>query len=256
MWQKSRRVTVPTKLTLDHVLASAAIPILFPPVLVTTGGECYFGDGALRLVTPFSPAIRLGATRIFAVGVRSSTAAQALTDVELGRSQRWNAKRTTLLRPPLSQICGVFLNAIFLDHLDSDLDHLRRMNELIAVYQRDDPSPESSAPVGVSPSEPMRQVWPLVISPSEDLAMVAQRFAHRMPRVVRYLMDGLGTPDAQSADLMSYLLFDAAYMRALIDIGYRDAGERIDEIEAFVRSGEVAPLVALEAEVADREAAC
>lgn len=71
--------------------------------------------------------------------------------------------------------------------------------------------------------------------------MVAQRFAHRMPRLVRYLMEGPGTPDAQSADLMSYLLFDAAYRRALIDIGYRDAGERIDEIEAFLRSGRAAP---------------
>ena len=86
-------------------------------------------------------------------------------------------------------------------------------------------------------SEPMRIVTPLAVSPSEDLAMVAQRFAHRMPRLVRHLMDGLGTPDAQSADLMSYLLFDASYTRALIQIGYRDAGERIDEIEAFLRAG-------------------
>jgi NTE family protein len=83
----------------------------------------------------------------------------------------------------------------------------------------------------------MRIVTPLALSPSEDLAMVAQRFAHRMPRLLRYVMDGLGTPDAQSADLMSYLLFDASYTRALIQIGYRDAGERVDEIEAFVRRG-------------------
>ena len=80
------------------------------------------------------------------------------------------------------------------------------------------------------------------MSPSEDLALVAQRFAHRMPRLVRYVMDGLGTPDAQSADLMSYLLFDSAYTRALIDIGYRDAEARIDEIEAFLRTGQGAGL--------------
>jgi NTE family protein len=84
--------------------------------------------------------------------------------------------------------------------------------------------------------EPMRVVTPLALCPSEDLALVAQRFAHRMPRVVRYLMEGLGTPDAQSADLMSYLLFDAAYTRALIEIGYRDANDRIDEIEAFLEA--------------------
>jgi NTE family protein len=230
IWQKSRRVTVPTKLTLDHVLASAAIPILFPPVLVTTGGECYFGDGALRLVTPFSPAIRLGATRIFGVGVRSSTAAQALTDVELGRSQRWNAKRTTLLRPPLSQICGVFLNAIFLDHLDADLDHLQRMNQLIEA------NPGVPPGDGTGLGEPMRTVKPMIVSPSEDLALVAKQFEHKMPRVVRYVLDGLGEPNAESADLMSYLLFDKSYTQALIEIGYNDADLRVDEIEGFLLS--------------------
>jgi NTE family protein len=75
------------------------------------------------------------------------------------------------------------------------------------------------------------------VSPSEDLAMVAQRFAHRMPRLVRYMLEGLGTPDAQSADLMSYLLFDGDFTRTLVQIGYRDAADRIDEIEAFLRSG-------------------
>jgi len=83
----------------------------------------------------------------------------------------------------------------------------------------------------------MRVVSPLVVSPSEDLAMVAQRFAHKMPRLVRYMLDGLGTPDAQSADLMSYLLFDSFYTRTLVDIGYRDASARIGDIEAFLRSG-------------------
>jgi NTE family protein len=126
----------------------------------------------------------------------------------------------------------VILNAIFLDHLDTDLDHLRRMNELIVAYRGD-------AERAVSVSEPMRLVSPLVVTPSEDLALVAQRFVHRMPRVVRYLMDGLGTPDAQSADLMSYLLFDGAYTRTLIDIGYRDAGARIDEIETFLATRDV-----------------
>jgi len=100
----------------------------------------------------------------------------------------------------------------------------------------------------------MRLVTPLVVSPSEDLAMVAQRFAHRMPRLVRYLMDGLGTPDAQSADLMSYLLFDAAYTRALVDIGQRDASERIDEIEAFLRAARSAKARTKGKSAADRDA--
>ena len=227
VWRKSRRVVLPVNLGVEHVCASAAIPILFPPTRVkSAAGELYFGDGALRLVTPFSPAIRLGADRILAVGVRSQQAADALSREELGSAEEAGASGSVLPCPPLAQVCGVFLNAIFLDHLDADLDHLLRMNELV----RDVETP------GTAASEPMRIVTPLVLSPSEDLALVARRFEHRMPRLVRYVMDGLGTPDAQSADLMSYLLFDGAYTRTLLDIGYHDANARIDEIEAFLRA--------------------
>jgi len=228
VWLKSRRVTLAVELTVDHVCASAAIPIVFPPVrLACEGRMLYFGDGGLRLVNPLSPAIRLGASRVFAIGVRSSGAAAALSRAE----QLAGAEsEPVIVRPPLAQICGVFLNAIFLDHLDADLDHLRRMNELVAAAD--------TMPAGVA--EPMRIVEPLVVSPSEDLALVAEHHGRRMPAVVRYLMEGLGTPDAESADLMSYLLFDGAYTRALLDIGYRDAAARLDEIEAFLRDDETA----------------
>jgi NTE family protein len=234
IWSKSRRSSLAVRLTIDHVLASAAIPIIFPPVLVSGQGECFFGDGGLRLVTPFSPAIRLGASRVFGVGIRCPSAAEALSKTELGESRRWKEERSTLQAPPLAQICGVFLNAIFLDHLDTDLDHLERMNELIAFYEKRHHAPPLDA---VTPelSEPMRVVEPLVVNPSEDLALVAQEFAHKMPRLMRYVLEGLGTPNAESADLMSYLLFDSSFTRALIDIGYRDAGKRIDEIEEFLR---------------------
>jgi NTE family protein len=230
VWVKSRRLVLPVTLRTEHILASAAIPLVFPPVRIASGpGELWFGDGGLRLVAPFSPAIRLGATRVFAIGIRSARAADALARDEVGDSGTTGLDAPRVLTPPLAQICGVFMNAIFLDHLDADLDHLRRMNDLIAAH---------SHPEGVR--EPMRVVTPLVVSPSEDLAMVAQRFAHRMPRLVRYVLDGLGTPDAQSADLMSYLLFDHAYTRALIDIGYRDADARIEEIEEFLRADRLA----------------
>jgi NTE family protein len=229
LWLKSRRVTLPVELTIDHVCASAAIPIVFPPVQVAVEGRSlWFGDGGLRLVNPLSPAIRLGATRVFAVGVRSPAAAAALSRTE---QLAGPDSERSIHRPPLAQICGVFLNAIFLDHLDADLDHLRRMNDLIAAYG-------GGAEAAAAMQEPMRTVAPLVVSPSHDLALVAKAMGHRMPSVVRYLMEGLGTPDAQSADLMSYLLFDKAYTRALVDIGYQDAAARKDEIEAFVRAAE------------------
>jgi NTE family protein len=222
IWQKSRRVVLPVRLTHRHILASGAIPIVFPPVQIASSqGELWFGDGGLRLVTPLSPAIRLGATHLLAIGVRSSRAADNLAREEA----KGNGPSLRLFCPPLAQVCGVFMNAIFLDHLDADLDHLKRMNELVAAQ---------AAPAATE--EPMRVVTPLVVSPSEDLALVAQRFAHRMPRLLRVALDGLGTPDAQSADLMSYLLFDASYTRTLVDIGYADAAARADEIEAFLAS--------------------
>jgi NTE family protein len=193
-------------------------------------------------VTPFSPAIRLGATRVLAIGIRSQRAADALSREEFGVAEEAGLQGPTIMRPPLAQVCGVFLNAIFLDHLDGDLDHLRRMNELILAYGAE--AVRSGDPPTPVVSEPMRIVTPLVVTPSEDPAMVAQRFAHRMPSLVRYLMDGLGTPDAQSADLMSYLLFDAAYTRTLVDIGYRDAHERAAEIEEFLRAAPAEPVAA------------
>jgi NTE family protein len=227
VWTKRRRVALSTALTVDHVLASAAIPIVFPPVRVRTdGGELWFGDGALRLVSPLSPAIRLGASRVLAIGVRCSSSAEALWQTEGGA--RGRRARSAPAQPPLAQICGVVLNAIFLDHLDADLDHLLRMNELVEAHG----GPYD--PDGPGPREPMRAVEALVVNPSEDLAIVASQFARHMPRAIRFLLEGLGTPDAQSADLMSYLLFDKAYTRTLVEIGYRDADKRAGEIEAFL----------------------
>ncbi len=225
LWSKSRRVALPTKLGVDHILASSSIPIVFPPVRVATdAGALHFGDGALRLVSPLSPAIRLGASRVFAVGIRCHASAAELWQAETGVPEG-GAATTSLAEPPLAQICGVFMNAIFLDHLDADIDHLLRMNEVVEAHSR---------VAGTAMREPIRVVQPLVVNPSEDLALVASRHASRMPRLIRHMLDGLGTPDAQSADLMSYLLFDSKYLKTLVDIGWRDANAQIDEIEAFL----------------------
>ena len=235
VWTKSRRIVLPATLTHRHVLASSAIPVVFPPVRIDdrTGG-LWFGDGALRLTAPMSPAIRLGASRILAIGIRSSRAADTLAHEERSPTTM-EADAGYLACPPLAQVCGVFFNAIFLDHLDADVDHLRRMNTLLASHV---PARAADGSETGPVVEGMRPIESLVVSPSEDLALVAQRFAHRMPRLVRYVLDGLGIPDAQSADLMSYLLFDSAYTRTLVEIGWRDADARAGEIEEFVRSAE------------------
>jgi NTE family protein len=180
VWTKSRRVVLPVHLTVDHVCASAAIPIVFPPVALSSDvGDVYFGDGALRLVTPFSPAIRLGATHAFGIGIRSQRAADTLWQEELGVGSASAEHAKGILSPPMAQICGVFLNAIFLDHLDSDLDHLRRMNELIQAYGGDVPS--SARPTARRASWSAHRLQGGAtngsVSPSEDPAMVAQRRA-------------------------------------------------------------------------------
>lgn len=252
LWTKSRRVTLPVEIGLDHILASAAIPIVFAPVLVKTElGDFYFGDGALRLVTPFSPAIRLGADRVLAIGIRSQQMAEERVRQQLLEANGEVGALPAMRKPPLAQITGVILNAIFLDHLDTDLDHLRRMNELIYHYGRQSYGPAeavAAGPAGTSGlapgpaprpgepliSEPMRVVLPFAINPSTDLAQLAQEFEHRMPRMVRFAMEGLGASKAESAALLSYLLFDGEYTRALIDIGYHDADQQIDHLEAFL----------------------
>lgn len=236
LWNKSRRIALRAEISIKHILASSAIPIVFPPIELLAGkSSAYFGDGAMRLVTPLSPAIRLGADRLLAVGVRCQESANSLLRSE------WSADEdflSELKRPPLSQICGTLMNAIFLDHLDADLDHLKRMNAFVSEHQK---LIDSAATLPSEPEhEPMRTVTPLVISPSADIAVIAKTLEHRMPKSIRYVMEGLGTPDAQSADLTSFLLFDSAFTRELIQLGYRDASQRIDEIEAFLR--EPAPL--------------
>ena len=250
-WLKARRVALPVEIGLDHIMASSAIPIVFPPVLVQTPvGDFYFGDGGLRLITPLSPAIRLGADRLFAIGIRSQRAAEERSRTSLLEVYESEGRLPAMRKPPLAQIFGVFLNAIFLDHLDTDLDHLKRMNELIYYFGSVQYGPDAAQAVGAAGtggrapgpaaderpqmSEPMRIVLPYVINPSEDLAKVAEVFSNRMPRVVRFAMEGLGSSKAQSADLLSYLLFDSEYTRALIDIGYRDAAAQIDQIESFL----------------------
>jgi len=226
MWTKSRRIALATKITIDHVCASAAIPVVFQPVkVVTEYGADYFGDGCLRLHAPLSPVIRLGAERILAIGLRSEKSAAMNENTPLTPGMARKIPKP----PPLAQILGVSLNAIFLDHLDADVEHLFRLNQII--------SQGTFNVKGVQ--EPIRVVHPLVITPSYDLGKVAEEFSNKLPMAVRYFMSGLGTGEASSSDLISYLLFDSEYTKALINMGFADADDRIDEIENFIFAKEI-----------------
>jgi len=225
MWNRSRRVTLATKITVEHVCASAAIPLVFQPVrLETARGTAFFGDGCLRLQQPLSPIIRLGAEKIFAIGVRCE-------------SQEHQEESSDESNPSLAQVMGVLFNVMFLDHLATDVEHLERLNQLLETGQ--------ISQSGLERCEKMRPLTVMQVTPSVNLTEVARHHQRDMPVLIQYFVNSLGRDAASCSDLMSYLLFTPKYTRELIDLGYHDAGERIDEIEDYLfsddRSGRRAP---------------
>jgi NTE family protein len=218
MWNRSRRVTLATKITVDHVCASAAIPLVFQPVkLRTARGTAYFGDGCVRLQQPLSPVIRLGAKKLFAIGVRG----ESLEHQEEAADQK---------DPSLAQVLGVLFNVMFLDHLATDVEHLQRLNRLLREGH--------IVQTGLEGCERMRPLIPLLITPSVDLSELARQHQRDLPYLIQYFVSSLGRDATSCADLMSYLLFTPKYTQALIDIGYQDATRRIDEIEDFLFSSD------------------
>ena len=218
VWNRSRRVTLVTKITVDHVCASAAIPLVFQPVrLQTARGVAFFGDGCVRLQQPLSPIIRLGAERILAIGVRCEN----LEHQEEATDER---------DPSLAQVMGVLFNVMFLDHLATDIEHLERLNQLL--------SSGLISQSGTDGCERMRPLRSVLITPSVDLSQLARQHQKDMPYLIQYFVNSLGRDAASCSDLMSYLLFTSKYTSALIDIGYNDAGKRIDEIESILYSDE------------------
>jgi NTE family protein len=218
LWKRSRLLTLATTITVEHICASSAIPLVFQPVRLKVGrGSAFFGDGCVRLQQPLSPVIRLGATKIVAIGVRAENIEH---QKETADDQRG---------PSVAQVMGVLFDVMFLDHLTTDLEHLTHLNQLL--------SNSSPTQNGVEASEQIRPLMPLIIMPSVDLSEVAEQHQRDMPYLIQYFVSSLGRDAASCADLMSYLLFSSQYTRALIEIGYDDASKRIDEIEAFLYSG-------------------
>ncbi len=206
-WTRPRRRGVPTALTVDHVMASTALPLFFPAVLVD---GAWYGDGGIRLAAPLSPAIHLGAGRILVIATRNGpTTAEA---EEVG----------VLEHPPPAEVIGTLLDAVFLDALDEDALRLRRMNHLLEKL----PEEERGG---------FRTIDLLVLRPSRDLARLAEDYERRLPRAFRFLTRGLGTREATRSDMLSLLLFDPEYVRRLIEIGEADAEQRAGELATFFR---------------------
>ena len=200
-------------LGLEHLMASAAVPFLFEPVRM--GGEWY-GDGAMRQTSPLAPAINLGADRLLVIGVRPAAAATATPPVEAAE-------------PSFGQIFGFMLDTLFMDGVHADLERLRRDNLLIGA---------ALAAAGGDAVAGMRQVEALHIVPGEDFGAIAARHSAAMPRALRTLLRLMGAENPGGRMLLSYLLFDGAYARELIALGYRDAMRRRDELQALACSDE------------------
>jgi NTE family protein len=210
-WNRYRRAGVATQLRLEHLLASSAIPTIFPAVRINRE---YFGDGALRQLAPISPALHLGAQSLFVVGVSGN---------------RTSTKATRKLppkhSPSMGQIVGHLLNSAFVDSLEGDLEHMERMNQLIKLI------PEANMK---SAGLELRAVDNMVISPSSPLDVIAGRNIRYLPDSLRFFLRAIGaTAKGGGATAASYLLFSTEFISELMELGRQDAMAEADAIRAF-----------------------
>lgn len=208
VWERTQRVGAAMPLRLEHLLASSALPFIFPAVKINRE---YFGDGTMRQIAPISPALHLGADRVLVVGT-----GRQMTEVARVRSNVY---------PSLAQIAGHALNSIFLDSLYADIERVQRINRTISLIPK-----EKQEQAGL----PLRPIKVLVISPSQPIERIAVRFVNELPWTIRFLLRGIGAMSRNGSNLASYLLFERGFCRALIDLGYRDTMERREELLEFL----------------------
>lgn len=204
-WQHHGRCGIPASLTVEHIMASSALPLVFPAVRLADG---WHADGGVRLTAPLSSSVYLGADRIVAIStLRSpspSESAPPFPDY-----------------PPTSTVLGMLIDSVFVDQLDADALALRQMNQLIADHPR-------------ALAAGRRPVEVLVIRPSEDLGNLAREFESELPRALRQVFQALGSHKTDRANVIATLLFQPRYLARVLEIGERDGAQRRDEFAAFL----------------------
>jgi NTE family protein len=207
-WERPQRRSVQARLRVEHVMASAALPLFFPAVQI---GDHWYGDGNVRLTAPLSPAMHLGAHKIIAVSTRYN---RDFAEADQPQVRGY---------PPPAQVMGVLFDAVFLDLIDQDAMRMDKMNEVLARVPK-------------TRREGLRIVDLMVVRPSCDLARIAAEYEPRLPRAFRMLTRGLGTSETAAPDVLSMLMFQDDYVKRLIALGEEDAERRADEIDAFMTS--------------------
>ncbi len=207
-WQRTRRRGERAAIDVEHLLASSALPVLFQAQKV---GHNYYGDGAMRQLSPISPALHLGANRVLVIGVS-------------GQKQRQFQRQDAGPYPSMAQILGHVLDSVFVDTLESDVERLERINQTIALL-----SPEQRK------KRNLREIEVLKIYPSECIDEIAAEFLHLLPWRLRLFLRGTGGTRRGGASAVSYLLFEQQFITALIELGLSDARRQKEQIRCFLR---------------------
>ncbi len=211
-WKKYRRIGIEQDLAVNHILASSAMPLFFPPIPIA---DRYYADGCLRNMAPISPALHFGVKKLIVVGVRKDP---MFSQFEFEPK----ILPVTEAEPSVGKVLSLLVNAVMLDNIEADIERMDRINQTVKALSE-----------SVAQDFPLRHVEYLLLRPSLDLAELAMIHIDSMPKTLRFLLNGLG-PMSDTADLASYLLFEESYCSALVELGYNDTLGRRDEIEAFM----------------------
>jgi NTE family protein len=213
-WTRLTRYSEPTKISIEHVMASTAIPLFFPPTKV---GSMFFGDGSLRNSTPLSPAIRLGSKSLMVIGVKKE------------KNPDQDTEQLDLVVPSIGRVVSVVLNALFMDAVDQDLDRLKRINDTMRLIPKDQQD-----------KTPFKPIEFLYIRPSRDLGLMAAESFDALPETMQYLIRGLGSKE-EASELLSYLLFEKSYTSKLVSLGYEDTIAMRNKVEDFLMAHSEGP---------------
>lgn len=208
-WFRAKRRGIPSQITNDHLMASSAIPLVFPSVKIHSE---HFGDGSIHQLSPLSPAIHLGGEKLFIIGVEQP-------------KEILHARENNPHPPTSATIAGHLLDGIFSDTLQSDLERLQRVNQTLSLI----PKEKRSTHEGLKPIDTM------VINPSHDFNAIAVDYYDRLPLAIRLLLRSFGITNDSESSIISYLLFDNAYCKELAKLGFEDAMAQEDNIRAFLQ---------------------